>query len=970
MKTLVAVIISSLLLAACGTTNVVKPVAGERVRAVPSALPASGATPSPWCDSLLAAMSIEQKVGQMVMVTVPTVYQSDGSKEFRRAKELITDSHVGGLIALAGDVYGGTMMFNKLQRAADLPLLVAADLEHGLAMRLDRGTDFPEAMALGAGGVMRTAFLVGKATAEEARAVGIHMNLAPVVDVNTNPRNPVINTRSFGDDVRLVNAMAGAYIRGEKEGGVLATVKHFPGHGSTGEDSHLRLPVVNASRARLDTVEFAAFRSAVSNGVDAVMVGHLAVPAVDSTGLPSSLSRPLIEGVLRKELGFNGIVITDAMGMAGVRAMSPGRAAVAAIRAGVDILLLTDEETATIKALCDAVRSGEIPIARIDSSVHKILAAKQRLGLDRARLVDPDSVGAHVGTLDHWRLAQRVAEEGVTVVKNQHGILPLSRQEWRHGVLLILTDVEDSRTAVNRQDRSVDDEPTGAYLTRLLQRRNFKLETIRLSPASPKSELERAVASVASAGRALIATFFRVRTSSGRIGVPEEFDPLVRQLNALQTPLVTLSFGDPYVIEQWSGPQGILCAYSDAEVMTEAAVAVLCGEHTAGGRLPVSVGEKFPNGTGVLFGVGGSSGDEEEDHGYPRSTFAEADSLIECGIRDSVFPGAQLVVLKDGCLAYRQHYGRQTYDDASPLVTDSTIFDLASLTKVTATTPAVMKLYEEGRLDLGDSVWKFLPEFAVGEKKNVTIRHLLLHRSGLPPFRKLWELASSPSAALDSALATPLVARPGDTTIYSDLGMMALGRIIEKVTQRPLARYVDESFFQPLGMRRTTYNPAPGLREDAAPTEFDKTWRHRLIKGTVHDENAAALGGISGHAGLFSTASDLSLYVRMLMNGGFSSGVRYLAPSTIHAFVAEQVNGSDRWLGWDRKSPQGSSAGTLFSERSYGHTGFTGTSIWVDPVRRLAVILLTNRVYPTREHAGLQRVRPLVYDAVVRAVAR
>jgi CubicO group peptidase (beta-lactamase class C family) len=351
-----------------------------------------------------------------------------------------------------------------------------------------------------------------------------------------------------------------------------------------------------------------------------------------------------------------------------------------------------------------------------------------------------------------------------------------------------------------------------------------------------------------------------------------------------------------------------------------------------------------------------------------RENLPVVDSLVERAIADSAFPGAQLVVVRDSIIVENRAYGRYTYDPTAQPVDQNTLFDLASLTKVFATTAAVMKLYDEGKLSLDDPVVRYLPQFRGEGKQNVTIRHLLLHQSGLPPFRRLSDIAATEEAALDSVFTTPLVVAPGDSTIYSDLGMITLGKVVERITGMSLARYVREEFYAPLGMTHTMFNPPPELRPSAAPTEYDSLWRKRLVQGTVHDENAATLGGIAGHAGLFSTASDLSIFMRMLMNGGTYQGKRYLHETTIDEFLRKKHPGQERWLGWDMKAESGSSAGTLFPGSSFGHTGFTGTSVWADPDRHLTVIFLTNRVYPTRANTKLFKVRPLLHDAIVRAM--
>lgn len=920
-------------------------------------------------DSLLASMTVDEKVGQMLMVKMPGNYISTQGDEFERLRELMADVRPGGIILLQGDVYETAILLNKLQRLSRVALLVGADLENGLAMRLRKATWFPSAMALGATRNTADAYAIGRATAEEARAVGIHQNYAPVVDVNTNPHNPIINTRAYGDNLGLVDSMAGAFVRGLQDGGVIATLKHFPGHGSAGEDSHLDLPVIRFDRKRLDTLELAAFRSGINNGAMSVMVGHMAVPALDPTPqLPASLSRKIVSGTLRNELNFHGLIVTDAMDMAAVRGISPGRAAVMAVQAGVDMLLMTTGEASAAHALREAVHKGDISIARVDSSVKRILAAKERLGLLKSRLIDPDQIADHVGTYAHWSLSRQVARDAVTIVKNDGRVLPLRSFSRKRVLSLLISDTEDSRNEINRQSNPLSNEQYGTYFTHLLHRRRIRLETLRLTPVSNRMDFDEALKRIRKSDLVLVSLFVKVRTASGQIGLPEEYRTFIRQLRAIRKPIVAIDFGNPYLIGEFPLAQAVVCAYGDAEVNTEAVVEALFGESRVSGKLPVAIPGAFPFGAGLTLNQAGPDRVEAIQGGYSPQRFLAVDSLIARAIADSAFPGAQLVVVRDSVLVVGQTYGRYTYESDAPPVRPNTLYDLASLTKVFATTPAVMKLYDEGKLSLDDPVVKYLPSFGTAGKEHITIRQLLLHRGGLPPFRKLWELAGTAEAALDSVFSTRLVAQPGDTTIYSDLGMITLGKVVERITGMTLDQFVREEYYTPLGMMHTTFNLPADLRSDAAPTEYDSLWRKKLVRGSVHDENAELLGGVSGHAGLFSTASDLSIFVRMLLNGGVYDGRRYLRTSTIDEFIRKKAPGQERWLGWDMKSETGSSAGTLFPATSFGHTGFTGTSVWADPNSRVAVIFLTNHVYPTRVNYRLFKVRPLLHDAVMRAM--
>ena len=394
------------------------------------------------------------------------------------------------------------------------------------------------------------------------------------------------------------------------------------------------------------------------------------------------------------------------------------------------------------------------------------------------------------------------------------------------------------------------------------------------------------------------------------------------------------------------------------------------GKSTVAGKLPVTIAGLYPYGSGLAVPKERLRKDDPLLAGFDHTLLKKVDDIVLAGIRDSAFSAAQVAIAKDGLLVYRKSFGSYSYEYGSREIDGNALFDLASLTKVIATTAAVMKLYDRHEIGLDDPVGKYLSPFAAGDKSVITIRHLLLHRGGFPPFRKFYEICTTPGEMLDSVYATALVAHPGDSTIYSDLGMITLGRLVEHVTGMSLASYVKRELYDPLGMQNTMFNPPHALWQRVVATEYDPIWRKALIRGTVHDENAALLGGVSGHAGLFSTAGDLAVFMQMVMGKGTYGGIRYFSENTVFEFTGKKQPGGERLLGWDLKSPKGSSAGDLFSESSFGHTGFTGTSIWVDPERGLFVVFLTNRVHPTRANVKLFKIRPVLHDAVIRALVR
>jgi beta-N-acetylhexosaminidase len=914
-------------------------------------------------------MTLEEKVSQMVMVRAFGHYYSTDSDLFERLARLVSQRKVGGIIMAQGDVYAEAVLLNRLQSLSRIPLLVASDFERGIAMRVRRGTRFPDAMALGATRNAEYAYRMGRAVAVEARTIGIHQNYAPVADINDNPLNPVINTRSFGDDPMLVRTMVGAFIRGTIDGGCLATAKHFPGHGDTGTDSHLDLPVIDLSRARLDTVELAAFRAAVDAGVQSVMIGHIAVPALDSLGLPASLSAPMVSDLLRKEIGFRGLIVTDGLEMRALtRGFTADTVAVLAVRAGADILLEPPDPDLAVSAVAGAVRRGEISMERVDESVRRILTVKHQLGLDRRRTVDIDAIASRISTRPNRHLAREIARDAVTLLRNRNGLLPLPPDGPMRIVALLAGDTEDDRSEIDRPGSPATSEPVGTYFSQLLRRRSAGTEIVRLSPESDVRELNEAVARVRRADVAILCLFVRVRTAWGKIDLPDYLRTFAPRVAETNTPLVVLAFGTPYIAGNVPDAESVMCLYGDDEPVSEAAAEALFGEIPVRGRLPVSIRGKYPFGSGLDLPQTQLRRDDPAVAGFDPEDLQRVDAVVNNAIADSAFPGAQLAIVKDGLLVYDRSFGRLTYDTASPPVDEGTMYDLASLTKVIATTSAVMKLVDNGKIGLDDPVAKYIPRFDAGEKAAITIRQLLLHRGGFPPFRRLWLECPDPAAVLDTIAATPLVAAPGDSTIYSDLGFITLGKVVEKVSGITLDAFVKREFFGPLRMRNTTYVPPESLRARCAPTEIDTAWRKSLVQGTVHDENAAFIGGVSGNAGLFSTAGDLALYMQMLINRGLYAGRRYLSEKTVAEFIEKRAPAQERWLGWDMRSPHGSSAGAFFSPASFGHTGFTGTCIWADPARNLVVIFLTNRAYPTRANLRIANVRPAVNDAVMRAL--
>jgi len=928
-----------------------------------------------WVESTLAKMSVDEKVGQLLFTTYHGSFTPTDSAAYAEMLHDVEALHVGGFInatepsplgIVKSQAYPTAVLSNQLQAKSKLPLLIGADFERGTAMRLDEGTSFPTAMALAAAGKPHDAYMMGKVTALEARAVGIHWIYAPDSDVNNNPDNPIINTRSFGEDAHKVAEYVAEFIRGVQENGGLATAKHFPGHGDTSSDSHIDLPVIKADRQRIESLELVPFRAAIAAGADSVMTGHLAIPALEpDPNIPATLSSHILTGLLRDELHYQGLVVTDAMDMGGITVRyAPGEAAVRAFLAGADALLMPPVPDAAFEALKDAVKSGRIPRPRLDASVRRILEAKARLGLYKERLVDINALNKHFGKVEWQREAQNISDRGVTLLRDTAHRLTLDGTKPTRALLIALY---------------ADPEPyPGEDLERELRSRVDSLITLRADTRFVKADTLK-LPSPDSYDIALLAFFVRVSDRKGNVDIPAEQGALADKVYKNGKPVITIGLGSPYLVERFPQAETWLATFGISDVAQISIARALFGEIPVRGRLPVTVpGLQMKAGFGMEVPA-------DPMTVQPMDVRSEAQlqpayDVVEKAIAEKAFPGAALAVgYKDKVTLHA--FGKLSYDEKSPLVNLNTMYDVASLTKVIVTTTLVEKLVEgdfKVPLNLDAPIERYLPEWTAGPSKDnptalewrrrVTVRHLMTHTSGLPPFKEYWRTSKGKDDTLRMIFNEPLEYEPGTKMVYSDLAIILMAEIIERLTGRKLDDLAREYIFEPLQMKHSMYKPPKKLWPEIAPTEFDAQFRHRLIQGEVHDENAFAIGGVSGHAGVFSTAPDLAAFCQMYLNGGVYAHQRILKRATIAQFTVPQpLSGNARTLGWVVPT-EGSSSGHYFSAHSFGHTGFTGTSIWIDPDRQLFVVLLTNRVNPTRENHKIADVRPAVHDAVMQAL--
>lgn len=919
-------------------------------------------------------MTLDQKIGQMLFDTGEAAFININSDYFQRMKWRIENLHLGGYILYRGTPHDTAALINELQRSAKIPLLITGDLERGAASQFPlMAVSVPSNLAVAATGDVENAAFVGALTAREGRAVGFHWTYAPVADVNNNPDNPIINVRSYGEDPGLVSRMVEAYVRAGETAGILTTAKHFPGHGDTAVDSHIDLGVVAGDRARLDKIELAPFRAAIRAGTSSIMTAHLAVPSIEADPrLPATMSRAVLTGLLREQLGFQGLIVTDAMNMGGITTQYwAGDATIRAVEAGADCVLMPPYPELSFRVLRTAVRSGRISEERINQSVERILRAKARLGLHENRLVDLNKIGAVFGDPSYQKRAEEIAARSITVVRDDRKVLPISQTKKTKLLVLILN--ADQSTL------------TGEYLSNLIKLRIEDAQSIRIGPDSTDQQLAAALQAAQEADVVVAPVYVRISAWRGSVAIPSAHRDLLRRISALNKPLMAVSMSNPYLLRDMPEIPGYMCAYSAIDIygraadVSERAVArALFGENPIRGRLPVTI-PSLQASAAPLAAIG--SGLQlpmlpmklESATAGQDQRFQKAFGIIEDAIKGKGFPGGVVAVGHKNQMVALKAFGTMDYSPGSPRVPVNAIWDMASLSKVIGTTSAVALLVQEKMVPLDSPIVRYIPEFLPNEsnRDQITVKRLLAHTGGLKSFDPRLQDAGKKPEILARAFTIPLDYYPGAKTIYSDIGFMTLAEMTERVSGQPMDQLLRQNVFDALGMRNTMYNPGKDLLSRIPPTEDDKTYRKRVVRGEVHDERAWAMGGVAGHAGLFSSAEDLAIFAQMMLNGGIYTHKRIFKRSTVELFTRkyDEPPNTTRAMGWDTPSPSGrSSAGRLLSPNAFGHTGFTGTSIWIDPDKELFIILLTNRVHPTRDNPIMDRVRPAVADAVVEAL--
>ncbi len=935
-----------------------------------------------WVDSVYDSMSLEEKVGQLFMANI---WSKNADTEADTIRKLIKEEHIGGIIFSKGGPVKQAQLTNEFQKMSKVPLLVGMDAEWGLAMRLDSTFAFPWNMTLGAIQDETLLQRTGAAIGRHVKKLGLQFNFGPVVDINTNPDNPIIGNRSFGENKENVTSKALAMMKGMHHSGILSTAKHFPGHGDTDSDSHKTLPTINFSRERIDSVELYPYKRLIPEGLSSVMVAHLSVPSLEpDESIPASLSEKIITDVLKKNMGFNGLIFTDALDMKGVaKGNEPGEVDLQAFLAGNDVLLMSEDISKASKHIIEAYNEGTISEGRLALSVKKILYAKYKTGLDHFQPIDTAHLIDQLNTSQDEALLEDLFENAITLVKNNKAVVPVKNLEKQRIAYVNFGDADGSPFLKELRKYTKVDWVKAEKLADLLDKLDEYTYVIighHKSDSSPWSSY---------------------KFSDKELVWLHEI--------ARKNKTVLALFTRPYAlldVKSFSNLEGVVVGYQNHPVSQQKVAQVIFGAIGAKGKLPVSIGREFPAGTGYITkDLNRLAYGSPETVGMSSSNLKKIDSIINYAIQKKMTPGAQILVARKGKVIYQKNFGYQTYDEDLP-VTDTTVYDLASLTKILATLPLIMQLDEEGVLGFDTKLKELFPSFKGSNKANIRLQDMLMHYARLqawipfyistldPATKKLSPeyYRTTPSAEFNTHVAKNMYIRGdiNDTILktirdseleprleykYSDLPYYMLKYYLEGHFNTSLQVVTQQRLYKRLGANYTGYLPLTRFDTlQIAPTEDDKLWRHQLVRGYVHDQGAAMQGGIGGHAGLFSTANDVAKIMQMYLNGGSYGGEKFMDKETIHKYNTCYYCKEDvrRGVGFDK--PQLEEVGptcNCVSMNSFGHSGFTGTFAWADPDEGIVYVFLSNRVYPDSNNRKLihedirSNIQKVIYESIV-----
>lgn len=934
-----------------------------------------------WVDSVYNRMTLKEKVGQLFMVSVSS---SDAQKKKEEVKSWIEHFQIGGVIFSKGSPVEQAKLNNKYQKLSKVPLLIGIDAEWGLGMRLDSTQVFPWNMTLGAIQDDKLIEETGRQIAKHCKRIGVHVNFAPVVDINTNPENPIIGNRSFGEDKEKVTQKALAFMKGMQLENVMASAKHFPGHGDTDSDSHKTLPTINFDAKRLDSVELYPYKRLIKEGLSSIMVAHLNVPSIEyRSNYPSSISKKVVTNLLKDSLRFEGLIFTDALNMKGVSAFKePGDIDLEAFLAGNDILLMSENVPLASQKIVSAYYSGTITEERLSHSVRKILLAKYKVGLYKYTPIHTDFIFEELNNKKNKVLHHKLVENSLTVIKNDRAILPIKNLDIKKIAYVSLGDASGDIFFEELNKYAQVDWVKGNQLGEIMEQLrnyNYVIVGFHKSNNSPWEEYKFK-------DKELVWLYEIARANTTILNV---FAKPYAMLDMLTT----------------TNLEGIVMAYQNSKIAQEKSGQLLFGALEAKGKLPVSIGEEFPVGTGfntkslqrLTYGL-------PESVGMSSTKLKKIDSIVNFAIKEKMAPGVQLIVARKGKVIFNKNYGYHTYDKFRK-VKGSDVYDLASLTKILATLPLTIELKDKGILSLNTRVGEMLPSFKGSNKEHITVRSMLSHyaklRAWIPfyiytmdsitkrPDKKYYRNSRSDDFNIEvtnnlyfrSDMKDSLLVQIRDSDLrnrlsykYSDLPFYLLKSYIESYYGNTLHNLTQQHFYKSLGANHATYLPLTKFKKkEIVPTEYDRIFRDEIVHGYVHDQGAAMLGGIGGHAGLFSNANDVAKIMQMYLNGGSYGGKQYFRKETLEEFNTCYYCHKNvrRGIGFDK--PQlgdvGPTCGCI-SMTSFGHSGFTGTFTWADPEQEIIYVFLSNRTFPDAANRKLissdirSEIQKVIYEAI------
>jgi beta-glucosidase-like glycosyl hydrolase/CubicO group peptidase (beta-lactamase class C family) len=942
-----------------------------------------------WVDSVFQSLTFEERLGQLFMVAA---YSNQDQAHIDKISNLIKTENLGGLIFFQGGPERQARLTNLYQSQSKTPLFIAMDAEWGIGMRLDSVPNFPKAMTLGAIQDDELIYEMGQEVARQFKELRMHINFAPVVDVNSNPDNPVIGYRSFGENKELVANRAVAYMKGLQDNGVIANAKHFPGHGDTEADSHYSLPVIKHSEQRIWEVDLYPYEELFKENLMSVMVAHLNIPSLDAeVNSTTSLSKKVVTDLLQKKMNFQGLIFTDALNMRGVAKLNaPGDVDLKALLAGNDVLLYSMDVPKAKEMIKQAVEDGIISEAEIDRRVKKILRAKYWAGLNRFVPIKTYELMERLHTPKTDELLEKLYASSITVASNKNDLLPFKQLDMRRFASLSIGD-----------EGTVFQKYLGKYT---------KFDHFTIPKAANETTHYNTIKQLEDYDVVVVGLMGISNSPKRKFGIAEADVELIRNLSKRQK-VVTVLFGNAYASQHLEGLGNLVFAYENNETTQELAPQILFGARPSKGILSVTASPQYP------FGVGGYmkslkrlSYGTPESVGLDSKILDQIDEVAEKAIRIQATPGANVLVVKNGKVIFERSYGQLEYKK-SPKVNSETVYDLASITKVLATTQAVMFLQSRGELKMVKSLGDYLPELKGTNKEKLTLKDVMAHEAGLVAFipyyartveggnwkPEYFHATSSPGFSrpvsnemfgndalrdsiwhwtIESRLTSKPSGRPKYNYVYSDLTMYFMQAVVERIVNQPLEVFLEQNFYAPLGLHTMTFNPFAKMPLDnIAPTENDVAFRKRQVQGYVHDPGAAMYGGVAGHAGLFGTANDLAVMMQLMLNKGYYGDVRLMSGGTVSAFTKRQSTLSRRGWGWDKPDPKkgiGGSAGNLAPKSTFGHTGFTGTCVWADPENDLIYVFLSNRVYPDGNNTRLlkENIRTEIHDIIYQSFVK